>query len=222
MSETCCMRLAEHTGRKKCEKSPYGHHRILFGHTFASETYIDNRKKALSGCVFATTACIDNWKNLLNSDISSTRPHNMANFGPLTAEICSGVLGTPANFNGFCVLPSLLQRRRSPEANQTLHDVWASPELLHIVYIFGALCHLTEFCQVQHIQFASKSCVLLYWQRYCTALQQRASAKRCGVVQGMELRNFCRGATYILLGGHDVGHRPTFKLRPPYGIDYFI
>jgi len=29
---------------------------------------------------------------------------------------------------------------------------------------------------------ASKSCVLLYWQRYCTALEQWASAKLCGVV----------------------------------------
>jgi len=43
------------------------------------------------------------------------------------------------------------------------------------------------------IHFRSKSCVLLYWLRYCTALQQRASAKLCGVVQGLELRNFRRG-----------------------------
>jgi len=42
---------------------------------------------------------------------------NMANFGQLTAETGSEVWGTPANFNGFRVLPSLLQRRRSPEAN---------------------------------------------------------------------------------------------------------
>jgi len=42
------------------------------------------------------------------------------------------------------------------------------------------------------IHFASKSCILVYWQRYCTALQQRASAKLCGVVQGMELPNFRR------------------------------
>ena len=27
------------------------------------------------------------------------------------------------------------------------------------------------------IDFASKSCILLYWQRYCTALEQWASAK---------------------------------------------
>jgi len=32
----------------------------------------------------------------------------MVNFGPLTAEICSGVWGTPTNFNGFCVLAALL------------------------------------------------------------------------------------------------------------------
>ena len=32
----------------------------------------------------------------------------MVNFGPLTAEIGSGVWGTLANFNGFCVLAALL------------------------------------------------------------------------------------------------------------------
>jgi len=33
---------------------------------------------------------------------------HMVNFGSLTAEICSGVWGTPANFNGFRVLATLL------------------------------------------------------------------------------------------------------------------
>jgi len=59
-----------------------------------------------------------------------------ANFRPLTAKICCRVWGTPANFNRFRVLPSLLQRRRSLEANQTLHDVWSSPGLLHYIYIY--------------------------------------------------------------------------------------
>jgi len=45
---------------------------------------------------------------LLSSNISSTCPHNMVNFGPLTAEIVSGVWGTPTNFNGFCILAALL------------------------------------------------------------------------------------------------------------------
>jgi len=63
----------------------------------------------------------------------------MANFGPLTAKIGSVVWATPTNFNGFRILPSLLQRRRSPEANQTLHDLWPSPGLVHYIYILGAL-----------------------------------------------------------------------------------
>jgi len=69
--------------------------------------------------------------------MSSTSPHSMVNVGPLTSEIGSGVWGTPANFNRFCILASLLHQRRSMEANQTLHDVWPSPGLLHYVYIWG-------------------------------------------------------------------------------------
>jgi len=110
----------------------------------------------------------------------------------LTAEIILGVWGIPANFNGFRVLASLLRRRRSPEANQTLHDVWPSPGLLHYIYIFGGFCPWRDFARCK-IHLWSKSWVLVYWQRYCTAHQQRASAKLCGVVQGMELQNFYRG-----------------------------
>jgi len=54
------------------------------------------------------------------------------------AKIGWRVWGTPANFIGFRVLALLLLRRRSPEANQTLHDVWPSPGLVHYLYIFGA------------------------------------------------------------------------------------
>ena len=60
-------------------------------------------------------------------------------------------MGTSANFNGFRVLASLLQRHRTPDANQTLQDVWPSPGLLHYLYIhFGLLLPLTEFCLVQN------------------------------------------------------------------------
>jgi len=75
----------------------------------------------------------------INSNISSTCPHNMANFCRLMAEIGSGVWDTPANFNGFRVLPSLLQRHCSPEANHTLHNVWPSSWLVHYIYIFCGL-----------------------------------------------------------------------------------
>jgi len=63
----------------------------------------------LSGYIFATKVRIDNRKkNLLSSNISSTYPHNMLNFGPLAAEIDPVVWGTTANFNGFHVLVALL------------------------------------------------------------------------------------------------------------------
>jgi len=59
-------------------------------------------------------------KNLLSSNISSTCPHNMANFGPLSAEIGSGVWGTPANFNGLRVLAALLHATLVVGVSQTL------------------------------------------------------------------------------------------------------
>jgi len=130
----CCTRVAENTRRKKSPK-------------------IRHRGTIAQLCVFATKACIDNRKKLLKSNISPACPHNMANFGPLTAEIGLAVWGTPANFNGFRVLPSLLQRRCSPDANQTLHDVWPSPGLVHCIYIFGGSCPLAEFCQVQNLLY---------------------------------------------------------------------
>ena len=80
----CCTRLAENAGRKK---SPKNRHRTtLWGHIFATKARINNRKK------------------LFNSNTSRICSHNMVNFGPLAAEIDSLVWGTPANFNGFCLL----------------------------------------------------------------------------------------------------------------------
>jgi len=98
-------------------------------------------------------------------------------------------LGNPANFNRFRVLASLLQRCRWPETNQTLHDVWPSSGLVHYIYILEGFCPWQNFGRCK-VHFASKCCVLLYWQPYCTALQQGVSAKLSGVVQGMELQNF--------------------------------
>jgi len=101
MSEMCCTRLTANTGRKK---SLFWHHRAT-----------------LSGSIFAAEACIDNWKkNLLNADTSSTCPHNVVNFGLLTAEIRWRVWSTPANFNGFRVLAALLHGTVVVGVSQTL------------------------------------------------------------------------------------------------------
>jgi len=70
-SETCRTRLAGNAGRKKIvKKSPSAHHRTT-----------------LSGYILATKARIDNRKKLISSNMSSTCPHNMVNFGILAAEI---------------------------------------------------------------------------------------------------------------------------------------
>jgi len=117
----------------------------------------------------------------------------MANFGPLAAEIGSLVWGTPANFNWFRVLASLLQRQRSLEANQTLLDVWTSLRLLHYIYIFGGCCPWRNFATCK-IHVASKPSVLLYWHAALLhGTPAAGSAKLWGMVQGMELRNFRRG-----------------------------
>jgi len=120
---------------------------------------------------------------LLSNNISPTCPHNMVNFGPLRAEIVSLVWGTPANFNGFRVLASLLHRRRTTEVKQALQDVRPCPGLLR--YAFRGLLPRNVIFATCKIHFASKSCVLLYCQRYYTALEQWASAKLCGVQQGV-------------------------------------
>ena len=80
-----------------------------------------HHRTTLSGYIFATKAHIDNpKKSLLSSNTSSTCPHNMVNFGPLAAEIDPVVWGTPANFNGFCILAALMHSTVVVGVSQTL------------------------------------------------------------------------------------------------------
>jgi len=57
---------------------------------------------------------------MLSSNISSTRLLNMANFGPLVAEIDSVVWDTPPIFNGFRALAALLHGTLVLGISQTL------------------------------------------------------------------------------------------------------
>jgi len=125
----------------------------------------------------------------------------------LAAEIGSGVWGTPANFNGFCVLASLLQRRRSPEANQsyqTLHDVWPSSGLV-TKYAFGGSCLLAE---LRHVQ--NSLCVQVLRSPNCShtgtgsVTARHSSSERqpnCGVQQRMP-PIFSRAAITLRIGPH--------------------
>jgi len=86
----------------------------------------------MTGYVFATKACIDNRKKLDKQLYLPTCPHSMVNFGPVTAEICSGVWGTPANFNGFGVLAALLHGTLVVGVSQTLAGWPSRWALTHI------------------------------------------------------------------------------------------
>jgi len=149
-------------------------------------------------------------KNLLNSNMSSTCSHNMTNFGLLTAEICWRVCGTPVNFNRFRVLPSLLQRRHSLEANQTLHDVWSSPVLLHYTYIFGGSCPLREFCR--GAKFTLRPSLEFSYIGSVTARHSNSGCQPNFAAWYKEWNygTFAEGAIYIHQGGHHAWHRPTF------------
>jgi len=115
----------------------------------------------------------------------------MVNFGPLVAEIGPVVWGTPANFNGFCILAALLERRCSTEANQTLHGVWSSPGLVHYIYIFGGCCPITEFCQVQNS--------LCYLQVLLSHILVVLLHGTWAVGASQTLRHWAQGATYIFV-----------------------
>ena len=86
--------------------------------------------------------------SLLYSNIS-TCPHNMVNLGPLMAEICWRVWGTPANFNGFAswlrYCTDVAQRRSTKLCRMFGHLLgW------YTIYTFLGILPLTEFCQVQN------------------------------------------------------------------------
>jgi len=56
----------------------------------------------------------------ISSNISSTCPQDMLNFGPLAAEMDPVVWGTPANFNGFRLFAALLHGTPVLDVSQTL------------------------------------------------------------------------------------------------------
>ena len=100
----CCTRLAANTGRKKVAKNCH------LG-------TIAQLCRAISLQVRHVSTI---GKKLSTSNMSSTCPHNMVNFGPLAAEIVSLVWGTSANFNGFHVLAALLHGTLVVGVSQTL------------------------------------------------------------------------------------------------------
>jgi len=167
--------------QKGCKKSPSAHHRTT-----------------LSGCIFATKACIDNQKETFKqqyllhmfSQYGELWPTNswdrLASFGhPIK---CQWVLHL-----GFVTAPTSPYGGQ-PNFAQCLVVSWA----ITLYTFLGALTPKRNFARCK-IHFAPKSCVLLCWQRYCTALDQWASAKLCSVVSSHD-----RAPSRLTLGGRTV------------------
>jgi len=130
----------------------------------------------------------------------------MVNFGPLMAEICWRVWGTPVNFNGFRVLALLLQHRRSPEANQTLHMFGC---LLGCYTIYTFLGVLPDRI-LPGAKFTLRPSLAFSYIGSVTA--QHSSSRHqpnfAALYKEWNYQTFAEGATYIWQGGHHVGHRP--------------
>jgi len=149
----------------------------------------------LSGYIFVTKACIDEpwatngWDRLASLGHPS-KFQRVSRLGFVTAS--TSLSGSQPNF-ARCLAVSW---------DGTLYTFWGS-------------CPVTEFCQVQNslcVQILRSP--ILYWQRYCWALEQWAWARLCDVVQGMELRNIrsssfsTEGATYIPRAAITLGIGP--------------
>jgi len=98
-------------------------------------------------------------------------PHDMVNFGPLSAEIVSWVWGTPGNFNWFRVLAALLHGTLVVDVSQTLrrwtegatyirqggYHVGHWPTFLVMIIIYGAR---EGKCRNHHIILANVAIML--------------------------------------------------------------
>ena len=126
-----------------------------------------HHRTTLSGYIFATKAFIDDRKKLVVKQ--QYLLHMFAQYGelgPLAAEICPVVWGTPANFSGFRVLVALLHSilvvglsqilRRWTEGATYIrhgdHHVGHRPTLLVLCYsLFAYVC----FCCVRFSFFST-------------------------------------------------------------------
>jgi len=129
-------------------------------------------------------------RNLLNSNTSYTSPHNMGNFGRLTADIGSGVLGTPAQqiSMGFesCLRYCSDVAHRRPTKLCTMFG-----RLLG----WYTMCTFSRLLPADEILPGAKFTLRSTCSPILAALLHGTPAvgvRQALVVQGMELRNFRR------------------------------
>jgi len=108
-------------------------------------------KVCLSGYIFATEAYIDNRKKLLNNNISSTCPRELR---PTNDWDRIGSLGHPTKFQrvsrlGFVTASTSLTGGQ-PNFARCLAVSWAATLCIHFRRLY---CPLKEFCQVQNSRY---------------------------------------------------------------------
>jgi len=189
----CCTRLAENTGRKKIPKNRH------LGTTGQLCSAISSQLRHISTI----------GKNVKQQYLFHMS-QNMVNFGPLTGEICWRVWGTPANFNWFRLLASLLHWRRSTGGQQKsagcLAVSWAGTQYIHSWGFLSANGILPA------AKFTLRPSLAFSYIGSVTA-RHSSSGRQPNFVASFKEWNygtFADGATYIRLGSHHVGHRPTF------------
>ena len=129
----------------------------------------------------------------------SSHCHNMVNFGPLTAEIGSRILGTQQISTGvvswlrYC---SDVAQRRSTK----LWTMFGRLLCLHSIYTLLPGAKFTLSPSPAFIYIGSVTA------RHSSSGRQPNFA---AWYKEWNYWTFADGATYIWLGGHHVGHRPT-------------
>jgi len=142
--------------------------------------------------------------------MSSTCLHNMANFSPLTAEICSGVWGTPAKFQRVLhlafVTAAMSLTESQPNFARCLAVYWAGALYIH----FWGLLPPDRFLPGAKFTLSPSlvfSCIGSITARHSSSLHQPNFA---AWYNEWNYGTIAEGATYIRLGGHHVTHRSTF------------
>ena len=94
----------------------------------------------------------------------------MVNFDPLAAEIGSLVWGTQAIPTGFAAWLWYCSDVAERKPTKLCTMIGRFLDLYSIYTLAAAFAPLWNFARCK-IHLASQSCALLYWQRYCTALE---------------------------------------------------
>ena len=190
----CCMRLVENTGRKKSPKIRYlGTIAQIYRAVSSQLRHISTfTKKHVEQQYLIYVLTI--WRTSAHQRLRLVRKFEASQ------QISTG-------FSSWLRYCSDVAHRRPTK----LCTMFGRLLGCYTIYTFWRLLLLTDFCQVQ-----SSLYVQLLRSTILTALLHGTPA--AGVSQSAawytewNYGTFAQGATYIWLGGHHVGHRPTFQL----------